>query len=91
MERPLVVSQLPALLELISDPSEPRGLAFPVDDAAGLATAIGQLVDDPALARRLGLAGRAWVAAERTWAANGPRYRALYEEVIERSAQVAPD
>ena len=91
MERPLVVSQLPALLELISDPIEPRGLAFPVDDADALATAIGRLIDDPALARRLGLAGRAWVAAERTWAANGPRYRAVYEEVIERSASVAAD
>ncbi len=84
MERPLIVSELPALLELIADPLEPRGLAFPVDDSDGLATAIERLLDDPALARRLGEAGRTWVAAERTWIANGPRYRAVYDEVQQR-------
>ena len=85
MERPLIVSELPALLELVADPVEPRGLAFPVDDPDGLAAAIERLVDDPALARRLGRAGRTWVAAERTWSANGPRYRAVYDEVLERA------
>jgi glycosyltransferase involved in cell wall biosynthesis len=87
MERPLVVSALPALLELISDPVQPRGLAFPVDDADGLAAAIERLLDDPALARRLGQAGRTWVAAERTWSANGPRYRAVYAEVLRRAGR----
>jgi glycosyltransferase involved in cell wall biosynthesis len=89
MARPIVVSALPALLELIDDPAEPRGLAFPVDDAEGLAAAIERLLDDPDLARRLGEAGRSWVAAERTWAANGPRYRAVYDEVLERFSSAA--
>ena len=89
MARPLIVSELPALMELIADPIEPRGLAFPIDDPDGLATAIERLIDDPALARRLGEAGRTWVAAERTWAANGPRYRAVYDEVLERFSNVA--
>ena len=37
-----------------------------------------------ALARRLGDTGRAWVLAERTWAAHGPRYRDLYASDLER-------
>ena len=33
--------------------------------------------------RRMGLAGREWVARERSWAANGPRFRAVYDHVLE--------
>ena len=46
-----------------------------------------RLMDDPALARRIGDAGREWVARERTWAANGPRYRdVLRPAVLDRWA-----
>jgi glycosyltransferase involved in cell wall biosynthesis len=82
MARPLVVADLPALTE-IAAPDE-RGLAFPAGDAAALATALERLIDDPALGRRMGEAGRAWVARERSWAANGPRFRAVYDEVLAR-------
>jgi glycosyltransferase involved in cell wall biosynthesis len=82
MARPLVVADLPALTE-IAAPGE-RGLAFPAGDAAALATALERLIDDPALGRRIGLAGRDWVARERSWAANGPRLRAVYDSVLER-------
>jgi glycosyltransferase involved in cell wall biosynthesis len=80
MERPLVVADLPALTE-IAAPDE-RGLAFRAGDADALASAIERLMDDPDLGRRIGTAGRAWVARERTWAANGPRYRAVYDQVL---------
>ena len=82
MARPLIVSDLPALVE-IAAPGE-RGLAYAVEDADSLATELERLMDDPALADRLGEAGRAWVLAERTWARNGERYRDLYAEVLER-------
>jgi glycosyltransferase involved in cell wall biosynthesis len=82
MARPLVVADLPPLTE-IAAPDE-RGLSFPAGDAAGLATALERLIDDPALAARIAEAGRDWVARERTWAANGPRLRAVYDEVLER-------
>lgn len=77
MGKPVVVSDLPALVE-IAAPGE-RGLAFPHDDAAGLAATLEQLIDHPELMARYGEAGRQWVLAERTWAANGERYRAIYE------------
>lgn len=82
MARPLVVADLPALTEIAAP--DTRGLVFPAGDAAALATALERLIDDPALGRRIGEAGRAWVARERSWAANGPRFRAVYDHVLER-------
>jgi glycosyltransferase involved in cell wall biosynthesis len=82
MERPLVVADLPALVE-IADPDR-RGLAFRAGDPDGLADAIERLIDDPALGRRLGTAGREWVRTHRAWAANGPRYREVYDAVLDR-------
>ena len=77
MGRPLVVADLPALLEIAAP--DLRGLSFPTGDAEALAAVLGDLLDQPELQTRLGEAGRAWVLAERTWTANGPRYRSAYE------------
>jgi glycosyltransferase involved in cell wall biosynthesis len=41
-------------------------------------------MDNPDLGRRMGEEGRAWVARERSWAANGPRFREVYDEVLAR-------
>ena len=76
---PLVVSDLPALVE-VAAPGD-RGLSFPTDDVDGLVAVLERLLDDPALAARLAGAGRAWVTAERTWAGNGRRYRDLYAQL----------
>jgi glycosyltransferase involved in cell wall biosynthesis len=76
MERPLVVSDLPALRE-IAAPDE-RGLVFAPDDVDALVACLERLIDAPELGRALGAAGRAWVLRERTWAANGPTYQAAY-------------
>ena len=88
MGLPLVVSDLPALTE-IAAPGE-RGLAFPAGDADALAAALAILMDDPATGRRLGDAARDWVIAERTWAANGVRYRELYERLVAEAAARQP-
>ena len=82
MQLPVVVSDLPALTE-IAAPGE-RGLVFPSGDAAALAIALERLIDQPQLAQRLGATARSWVLSERTWAANGPRYRELYTSILER-------
>lgn len=90
MGKPLVVSNLPALVEIAS-PGE-RGLAFPHGDANGLADAIATLIDHPEMAERFGRAGRDWVLAERTWTRNGERYRDIYADLLDRwrSAAGAP-
>ncbi|MDQ2964905.1 MAG: glycosyltransferase family 4 protein [Chloroflexota bacterium] len=82
MAKPLIVSDLPALVE-IAAPGE-RGLAFPHGDADGLADALETLIDQPEMRRLFGDAGRAWVLAERTWGHNGERYREIYRDVLNR-------
>jgi glycosyltransferase involved in cell wall biosynthesis len=82
MGKPLVVADLPALVE-IAAPGE-RGLAFRPEDAGSLASVIETFLDQPGLAERLGDAGRRWVVTERTWARNGQRYREIVEELLER-------
>ncbi len=54
--RPVVATGLDGILEVVEDGR--TGLLVPHGDAAALAEAIGRLVSDPALARRLGEAGR---------------------------------
>jgi glycosyltransferase involved in cell wall biosynthesis len=87
MARPLVVADLPALTE-IAAPDE-RGLAFRVEDAEALAATLERLIDDPALGARIGQAGHDWVVRERSWKANGPRLREVYDEVLARWAAEA--
>jgi glycosyltransferase involved in cell wall biosynthesis len=78
--RPVLVSDLPALTEIVDPPN--RGITAPVGDPVALADAIEQALDDPDLRARVAAAGREWVRSERTWAANGPRYRAAFEAII---------
>jgi glycosyltransferase involved in cell wall biosynthesis len=81
MARPMVVADLPALTEVAPDGE--RSLAYPAEDAEALAAEIERLMDDAALATRLGEAGRAWVTKERTWASNGPRWSSIYRTVLD--------
>ncbi len=60
--RPLITADVPGCREVVTDGVD--GLLVPVRDANALARAIARLQDDPALARRLGLAARAKALAE---------------------------
>jgi glycosyltransferase involved in cell wall biosynthesis len=84
MQRPMIVSDLPALTEAVK-PDE-RGLVFAPGDAESLARCVETLLDHPDQARRFAADGRRWVLAERTWASNGPRYEQIYREVLDRWA-----
>jgi glycosyltransferase involved in cell wall biosynthesis len=59
---PVVTTPVGSILEVVEDGR--TGLVVPPRDARALADAIARLLDDPALARRLGAAARA-EAAER--------------------------
>jgi glycosyltransferase involved in cell wall biosynthesis len=65
MARPLVVSDLPALRELVIE--DDTGLFYPPGDVAKLADVCARLLDDAALRRRLGEKARNWVLENRTW------------------------
>lgn len=79
MELPVVVSDLPALAEIIGDGD--RGLSFPVGDTEALARVLAGLAQDPERRRRLGRTGRQWVEQERTWGRLAARYADVYSSV----------
>ena len=76
--RPVVVSALPALAELVED--EVSGLVIPPGDAEALAAAVERLGEDVALRGRLTLAGREQ-AQRLTWASLTDRYQQVYGAV----------
>jgi glycosyltransferase involved in cell wall biosynthesis len=86
MEVPVLVSDLPALVE-IAGPDEERAFVFRAGDAASLAARVATLMDQPAVrAKRVTTAG-AWVRAERTWAGNGKAFDDVYRFARDRHAE----
>ena len=79
MEKAVVVSDVDALLEIVHDGE--TGRTFRAEDPAALTDVIAALMDDPGQRRRLGIAAREGVAANRSWAQNGRRYRELFERL----------
>jgi glycosyltransferase involved in cell wall biosynthesis len=79
--KPVVLSDLPALAELLG--SDGAGLLVPPGDPAALAEALAGLRDDPRRRAEMGEAGRAEVAAKRTWGRVAETYRSLYRSVAE--------
>lgn len=75
----VVVSDTAALREIVEDGV--TGRTFRAGETADLVAVCAQLVDHPGERARLAAAGREWVMRERTWQANGRRYRALYEQL----------
>ncbi len=73
---PVVGSDLPPIRELLSDG---RGVLVPAADATALATAVRELMDDPAGRKELGEDARAHVRTHLTWSAAARSYRQIYE------------
>jgi phosphatidyl-myo-inositol dimannoside synthase len=83
MDIPLLVSDLPALVE-IAGTGQQRASVFRAGDPCSLAGAARRLMSSPRL--RAGRAAQAgdWVRRERTWAANGKGFDAAYRFAQER-------
>jgi glycosyltransferase involved in cell wall biosynthesis len=79
--RPMVASRLPALEEVLVH--ERNALLVPPGDAAAFASAIGRILGDPALGRRLAEQGRADVA-QYSWAHRAKRLGSLFDDVVAR-------
>src|SRR5699024_6683701 len=84
MELPLVVSDLPALREIIG--AGHRGESFPPGDADRLTEVLAALFHDPRRRAELGRRGRDWVVRERSWAAAAARYQQVYDLVWESNS-----
>ncbi|GII01666.1 glycosyltransferase family 4 protein [Planobispora takensis] len=77
----VVLSDLPALAELVG--SDGAGLLVPPGDPEALAKAVAGLRDDPERRALMGEAGRAEVAAKRTWSRVAEMYRGLYQSIAD--------
>src|SRR5262249_36672462 len=84
--RPIVASRGAGIPEVIVDGE--HGLLTPERDSDALADAISRLLDDRALALRLGAAARRRVLDELTWEATAERFEAVYRHAIHHSSNV---
>ena len=85
--RPVVVSDIPPLAELVAGAGRPTGLVCDVESPQALAEAIERLAHNEGLRTELATAGREF-ATTRTWAANARSLKALYEQLVGRSAGI---
>jgi glycosyltransferase involved in cell wall biosynthesis len=76
---PVVATRVGGMTEVVEDGQ--TGLLAPAGDAAALADAILRLANDPALGRRLGMAGRERVQDSFSEGQMHAQYRRLYEEM----------
>ena len=77
---PLVATDAGALPEVVGD----AAVQIPAGDVDALAGALARVLDDPALQRHLGTAGRARVLENYTWRETAVATAAWYEEVLAR-------
>ncbi len=82
-ERPVVASAVGGIVDVIEH--EETGLLVPEKDEAALAAAILRLLDDPALARRLGKAGRKFAESHFDWSRITDETEELYHRASSES------
>ena len=80
--RPVVASDAGGIPDIVIH--DRTGLLVPPGDPAALSAALGRVLGDPALARRLGEAGREHVREAFSWASVTDRLLAVYEAVLQR-------
>jgi glycosyltransferase involved in cell wall biosynthesis len=79
--RPIVAANLPVVRELVRPDRD--ALLFTPDDPADLARGLLAVLDDPALAARLGGSAAAHVRVHFTWQAAQQRLLEVYRELLE--------
>jgi glycogen synthase len=77
---PVVASGVGGILEVVVDGE--TGLLVPPSAPEALAVALNRLLADPAMARRMGEAGRKRVEAEFSWTSVAAKTAALYGDVV---------
>lgn len=79
LARPLVISDVPALNELVPDSA---GLRVPAEDPKALAELLSELACDDSARIRFGKNGRDHVLATRRWKNIGQRYGQVYSQLM---------
>ena len=80
MERPVVVSDVPAMGELVRHGE--TGLVFRAGDSKDLAEKCVSVLNNPTQLLELGRSARAWILKERYWPSLLSRYQSIYEQAI---------
>ncbi len=81
---PVVASKTGGITDIVED--EINGLVVEPGDPAALAAALERLARDPALASRLGAAGRCTVESRFSWDAIVERWEQLYSGLLDRES-----
>jgi len=81
----LVMSDLPALAEIVKD--KKTGRLYPADDATALADVIYELIGDNNQRMELGRAASEWVGKERTWSQVIQNTIPMYEKLLVHSGK----
>ncbi|MFL4474846.1 glycosyltransferase family 4 protein [Paeniglutamicibacter sp. MACA_103] len=82
-EVPVVVSDLPALREIVTDGED--GFYFIPEDQTDLVLKLRLLLNDASLRERMGSAGREKILCTRTWARNAANISDLYDQLTGQS------
>lgn len=82
--KPVIGARAGGIPGVVTDGAD--GLLVPFGDVAALADAMRRLVDDPALAQRLGAGGRARLATHFNWQTVAARVMAVYRSVTAPAA-----
>ncbi len=93
---PLVAYDVGSIADIVKD--QETGYLVQVGDVVSLKERLARILDDPAMARHLGAAGRSMIASGRSWAHVGNQTQAVFEAVSQgrpgntktRVAVVAP-
>ena len=80
MEKAVVVSDVAALMEVVTDGE--TGRVFAADDVESLTQTCAELIENPTLRMQLGQKGSEWVRSERAWTRVVEGYRGIYESAI---------
>jgi glycosyltransferase involved in cell wall biosynthesis len=78
---PVIGARTWGVMDVIADQED--GLLVPFGDVRSLADAIGQLIENPEMARDMGERGRAKALAQHTWGRKYPQIQDLYLELAE--------
>lgn len=81
MEKAVVVSDVAALMEVVTDGE--TGRVFAADDVESLIHTCAELIENPTLRMQLGKKGSEWVRSERAWTRVVEGYRGIYESAVE--------
>ena len=81
--RPLVMSNLPALAEIIDEGI--TGVLYPPGDLSKLVESIGKILTDKEFAESLGKSARDWIISERTWENVCSEYTGAYDRATQNS------